>query len=142
EAGAPTGWFAEAGDASTEAVADDISIQPGTVVDEPVVEAPAFDDTPSYSGAVEVPAIDEPVVDTPVLPSEPSTAWQTSSEPAPAAEQTSLADDLAALASQIEDDHPAPAPAEESNGWAASDSSGVTAAETVEPTIADHAVAA
>lgn len=108
---------------------EDVAIEPATTIDEPVVSTPAADipvidglsaDTPQVSdvpvapaerfspGAVDVPAIDEPPVETP----EPSSSWQPDTPSTP-----SLADDVAALASQIEEEHAAPT--DEPAGWGA-----------------------
>lgn len=98
--------------------------------------------TADDSGAIEVPAIDEPAVDTPSLPSEPSTAWQseqTTPESTPA--QPSLADDLAALASQIEDEPADSAPTEEASGWAVSGSETGTSMGGYEPMVPETTAA-
>ncbi|HWL43944.1 MAG TPA: DUF2510 domain-containing protein [Ilumatobacter sp.] len=136
-------------DAPDDDAADSIAAVPAEptfeVIEEPVVEI--VDVTPAEEPAVDAPAevqvdevqIDEIQVDEvpaaetaaeiPLLPSEPDQAWQPEAATS-APEVPSLADDVAALASQIEDEPDTSVPTDEPGGWAS------TATETTaEPTL-------
>lgn len=148
---------------------EDVAVEPETTIAEPVVAAPVVEpvlggpvadesptidglsaETPQVSdvpvapeerfapGAVDVPAIDEPAVDTPNLAAEPASSWQPETT---SAAQPSLADDVAALASQIESEQAAPG--EESSGWAASGTTqAAEATPSFEPTLPGSGAAA